>query len=145
MLGYITQYFKPSEASSPPISTSISESSVVKTVVKPEASQDDTQEGKCLTSDQGLTWVESAWQLPKQIVGHWSEKVQGDLRFTWWNLSAVTLAIGVLIPSMTYPLYAACRLVFGTLYPAYASYKAVRTKNVREYVSITAAPLSYHD
>ncbi|XP_078463611.1 receptor expression-enhancing protein 2-like isoform X3 [Lampetra planeri] len=25
-------------------------------------------------------------------------------------------------------------LVFGTLYPAYASYKAVKTKNVREYV-----------
>ena len=27
------------------------------------------------------------------------------------------------------------RLVFGTLYPAYASYKAVKTKNVKEYVS----------
>lgn len=27
------------------------------------------------------------------------------------------------------------RLVFGTLYPAYSSYKAVKTKDVREYVS----------
>lgn len=29
-----------------------------------------------------------------------------------------------------------CRLVFGTLYPAYSSYKAVKTKDVKEYVSI---------
>lgn len=28
------------------------------------------------------------------------------------------------------------RLVFGMLYPAYASYKAVKTKNIREYVSV---------
>lgn len=28
------------------------------------------------------------------------------------------------------------RLVFGTLYPAYSSYKAMKTKNVREYVSV---------
>lgn len=28
-----------------------------------------------------------------------------------------------------------CSLAFGTLYPAYASYKAVKTKNVKEYVS----------
>lgn len=34
-------------------------------------------------------------------------------------------------------LFPAFRLVFGTLYPAYASYKAVRTKCVKEYVSIT--------
>ncbi|XP_060527239.1 uncharacterized protein LOC132702550 isoform X2 [Cylas formicarius] len=31
-------------------------------------------------------------------------------------------------------LLAVFRLVFGTLYPAYASYKAVKTKNAREYV-----------
>lgn len=32
-------------------------------------------------------------------------------------------------------LYPGFRLLFGTLYPAYASYKAVKTKNVKEYVS----------
>lgn len=32
-------------------------------------------------------------------------------------------------------IFPAFRLSFGTLYPAYASYKAVRTKNVKEYVS----------
>ena len=35
-------------------------------------------------------------------------------------------------------VYCAFRLVFGTLYPAYASFKAVKTKNVKEYVSMTS-------
>lgn len=34
-------------------------------------------------------------------------------------------------------LYPGFRLVFGYLYPAYSSYKAVRTKNVKEYVSFS--------
>lgn len=34
------------------------------------------------------------------------------------------------------------RLIFGTLYPAYSSYKAVKSKDVREYVS--TALLHFH-
>lgn len=34
-------------------------------------------------------------------------------------------------------------LAFGTLYPAYSSYKAVKTKNVKEYVSIPASDLLF--
>lgn len=37
------------------------------------------------------------------------------------------------VENVIFPVF---RLSFGTLYPAYASYKAVRTKNVKEYVSI---------
>lgn len=40
---------------------------------------------------------------------------------------------------MTLTLYNLFRLLFGTLYPAYASYKAVKTKNVKEYVSMNAS------
>lgn len=41
-----------------------------------------------------------------------------------------------------YPIF---RLLFGTLYPAYASYKAVKTKNVREYVSVVMLFIVYRE
>lgn len=41
-------------------------------------------------------------------------------------------------------LFPAFRLFFGTLYPAYASYKAVRTKNVKEYVSMATKYRNYN-
>jgi len=76
--------------------------------------------------------------LPSAIL-HWCK-----LQLDYWIFSSPLLpglvtGSGLLylasFISMTYPLFALCRLLLGTLYPAYVSYKAVRTKNVREYVS----------
>lgn len=41
----------------------------------------------------------------------------------------------VKITSLLFPLSHLCRLIFGTLYPAYYSYKAVKSKDIKEYVS----------
>lgn len=40
----------------------------------------------------------------------------------------------ILCENILYPIF---RLILGTLYPAYASYKAVRNKDVKDYVSIS--------
>lgn len=58
------------------------------------------------------------------------------------HVSFTTACVLVLLATFISPrlwaenvIFPAFRLSFGTLYPAYASYKAVRTKNVKEYVS----------
>ncbi|XP_050689102.1 mucin-5AC-like isoform X5 [Eriocheir sinensis] len=48
--------------------------------------------------------------------------------------AAAALVAAALMPGAAMMLHAAFRLVFGTLFPAYYSYKAVKTKNVKEYV-----------
>lgn len=78
-------------------------------------------------------------QAPDKLVSWLARNLDGLLSFAAeYHLGGLCLIATCLwfcpLPTMTYPLFSISRLVLGTLYPAYASYKAVRTKDVREYV-----------
>ena len=76
-----------------------------------------------------------AARLPSAVL-HWCKIQLDPARLPGSQYLVVPVALyAAAVLTMTYPLFALCRLILGTLYPAYASYKAVRTKNVREYVS----------
>lgn len=58
--------------------------------------------------------------------------------FAFFSIEAAVFLGLVLLPvfvleSVFYPIF---RLLFGVLYPAYSSYKAIRTKDLKKYVSI---------
>ncbi len=60
-----------------------------------------------------------------------------ELLFNTWELTAVTLPgylVCMVFPSSAYLIVSFYRLLLGTLYPAYSSYKAIRNKDVDEYV-----------
>ncbi|XP_075169627.1 uncharacterized protein LOC142241729 isoform X3 [Haematobia irritans] len=71
-------------------------------------------------------------------IGRFLEMLQGlPLPRLSLTTSCICFIIAIFIsprPCAQNIIYPAFRLSFGTLYPAYASYKAVRTKNVKEYV-----------
>lgn len=93
-----------------------------------------------------IGWViKSTWKLPKRV--KFLMTVVFLMVYVDWFASEKSVYIGRIIHRHTVSIalisiqtllpimYIFCRLVFGTLYPAYASYKAVKTKNVKEYVS----------
>lgn len=78
------------------------------------------------------------FQRNKYSIGRVRESIEKlPIKLTIENIGILTISLATTMPrylthNLVYPIF---RLVFGTLYPAYASYKAVRTKNVKEYVS----------
>jgi len=85
--------------------------------------------------------VQLSWQDEEShmsVAGSSAAVVIRTVTFSSRELMVLT-GIGSLlclaIPRTAHFISAIYRLLLGTLYPAYASYKAVRTKDVKEYVS----------
>ena len=99
---------------------------------------------KYLTYELPLNFLEKsvkfAKEVPAKVLVWLANNLQGLIEicalYQLGGLCCIALAFWICpLPNMTYPLFSILRLVLGTLYPAYASYKAVRTKDVKEYVS----------
>jgi hypothetical protein len=90
--------------------------------------------------------VRIAWQpeidissslVPTSPISELSQTENAELLFNTWELTAVTLPgylVCMAFPSSAYLIVSFYRLLLGTLYPAYSSYKAIRNKDVDEYV-----------
>lgn len=59
------------------------------------------------------------------------------VQFTAGNVAVLLLFACACCHSAAAYLYSYYRLIFGTLYPSYASYKAIKNKDIKEYVSTT--------
>jgi|688.fasta_scaffold1357373_1 hypothetical protein len=90
--------------------------------------------------------VRIAWQsetdissslVPLSPISELSPTESVELLFNTWDLSFVTLpgyVVCMAFPSSACLIVSFYRLLLGTLYPAYSSYKAIRNKDVDEYV-----------
>lgn len=85
-----------------------------------------------------LAWYPSEASVDAMALVPLSNSPIGPQLFDSWELTAVTLPgclACIAFPSCAYFIVSLYRLFLGTLYPAYSSYKAIRTKDVDEYVS----------
>jgi len=82
-----------------------------------------------------ITWQDETSSSNTVLLS--SDQVRNNYGLTSWELSALTLPgclITLALPRSAHLIVSFYRLVLGTLYPAYASYKAIRNKDVDEYV-----------
>ncbi|XP_076161295.1 uncharacterized protein LOC143143636 isoform X2 [Ptiloglossa arizonensis] len=102
---------------------------------------EDRRDGCVEDTNHLFHWVLCKTGMPRILVATFlgfvqfcEDMIPKRITLGWLRVLAGLLVI-VVPRTLTYLLlYPIFRLVFGNLYPAYASYKAVRTKNVKEYV-----------
>lgn len=106
---------------------------------------------KTVVQEHNCTYILQNTMVSQQKYDVDLRKYSFSLPFSFQSLKLTCTSVGLvaltlcavchqaLTHLLIYPVF---RLLFGTLYPAYASYKAVRTKNVKEYVSIILFEIS---